>query len=176
MTLPVSDPNFWTSRMFDTLARGRELHTIIYDIDPDTWMRIQKTTAGILQRHVPEGSKILDAGCGYGAIYDCFHYHDVLMTLDYTGVDIAPNLIRIGKEKNPAANLIVGDLKNLPFKESEFDFVICRSVADMLKNNQLGDDWEIITRELYRVGKAVILIEYTNMEDYSILRKEHHFK
>ena len=46
--------------------------------------------------HIPEGSSILDFGCGRGD-YKLFHADDYTFDIDYIGIDMNENLINAGK-------------------------------------------------------------------------------
>lgn len=168
MTLPVTSQNFWRQRILQTLATGRDLHTVIYDIDPATWKTIQNSTAGILNRHCSPGIKLLDAGCGYGAMYDGFCQYGVLRLVQYTGIDLSQDLIDLGKVRHPNLDLRQGDLLHLPYGDDHFDIVVCRSVRDMLLENNLDDEWLRIHTELRRVGQSLLLLEYDNLDNYTL--------
>ena len=59
---------------------------------------------------------------------------------EVTGIDAAKPAIELGtlwaKEDNANVNFLVGDLLNLPFKESSFDAVICNSVLEHFRIDQ----------------------------------------
>lgn len=156
--LPVDTAAFWKRRIFTAVATGKELHTIIYDIDYENWRRIQNETAGLLKQHIRAGEKVLDAGCAYGTVLDCLQ-----RPADYWGIDISPDLIEIGKIRHPNAQIEVGDLCAMPqFPDKFFDFVVCRSVEDMIKDNLSDQRWEGMLKELRRVGKKILLLEYAD--------------
>lgn len=49
---------------------------------------------------------VLDVGCGYGRIADCF----TSQGYDYLGVDVSPTAVRQAQERTPDANFVVADL------------------------------------------------------------------
>lgn len=51
---------------------------------------------------------VLDVGCGYGRIADCFTANGY----DYLGVDVSPVAIEQARERNPDATFLVADLAN----------------------------------------------------------------
>ena len=75
-----------------------------------------------------EGKSILDCGCGTGRFADIF----VRSGADAMGVDISENMLSIAKRKVPGATFIKGDVFSLPFKEKEFDIVVCSQVLTHL--------------------------------------------
>lgn len=156
--LPVDTSAFWKGRIYNAVATGKELHTIIYNTDYEDWRRIYNETSELLKQHIRAGEKLLDAGCAYGPLFDCFQRPE-----DYWGIDISPDLIEIGRIRHPNIRLEVGDLRHLPqFTDKFFDFVVCRSVEDMIKENLSDSLWEEMSTELKRVGKKLLLMEYTN--------------
>ena len=169
MNLPVANDAFWRERILQTLATGREIHTVIYDIDGDTWNDIQNLTAGILQRYVKEGNTYLDAGWGYGAAFDACQQFRVLRNSRYVGIDISSDLIEMGKIRHPALDLHVANLLVIPFPDKTFDVSFCRSIKDMLLDNGLDATWERIESELKRVSRITIVMDYENIENYEVL-------
>jgi ubiquinone/menaquinone biosynthesis C-methylase UbiE len=88
------------------------------------------------------------------------------VNLDYTGVDISPDLVRLAKSRYPddrpesPRRFLVADLRSLPFRDREFEWVVCRSVEGMIRDNAGQDVWEKMEKELRRVGKRLLLISY----------------
>ena len=68
---------------------------------------------------VGRGSRLLDVACGSG--YACWVAAERGATV--TGLDAAPNLIRIAKERHPSGDFRVGDMFSLPFGDNMFDVV-----------------------------------------------------
>ena len=75
-----------------------------------------------------KGKSILDCGCGTGRFADIF----VRCGATAIGVDISENMLSIAKRKVPGAKFIEGDVFSLPFKEKEFDIVVCSQVLTHL--------------------------------------------
>lgn len=75
-----------------------------------------------------EGKNILDCGCGTGRFTNIFTRSGA----NAKGVDISKNMLRIAKRKIPSATFINGDVFRLPFKEKEFDIVVCSQVLTHL--------------------------------------------
>lgn len=69
-------------------------------------------------------ASILDIGCGNGTILA--RLANERRTL--YGVDLSENMIEIAKKRlGVHAKLLVADAKELPFSESEFDYIICNA-------------------------------------------------
>jgi ubiquinone/menaquinone biosynthesis C-methylase UbiE len=105
-----------------------------------------------LLKTLPKGSKILDLGCGAGR----FSIGAARMGFNVTAVDITPASIRNAKQraiknKLKNVNFLVGDMTNLDFRDSVFDYVFCprfsiNAVATYEKREQA-------IKEMFRVVK-----------------------
>ncbi|MGC6173015.1 class I SAM-dependent methyltransferase [Lacrimispora sp. 38-1] len=68
---------------------------------------------------------LLDVGCGTGNSIE--RLKNEFPEKKYIGIDLAENMIAVAKKKRiPGANFVVGDAENLPFKEAQFDVIICK--------------------------------------------------
>lgn len=87
-----------------------------------------------------------------------------------TGVDISETFVQIAnekaKEQHIAANFVVGNASDMPFKEKQFDFIVCRAA---FKN--FSEPLEAIN-EMARVlksgGKALIIDLRKDIKDEEI--------
>jgi ubiquinone/menaquinone biosynthesis C-methylase UbiE len=75
---------------------------------------------------LPRGGRVLEVGCGRGIALAALHRH--LAPSRLVGVDIDPSLLdeagqRIGETAVPA-ELVLGDVRQLPFPDRDFDLVI----------------------------------------------------
>lgn len=66
------------------------------------------------------GKKVLDYGCGKGDLYA--YIRDSEIEVDYTGIDINPDLIALAKRKYPHIDFRVSDVEEEPLRE-DFDIV-----------------------------------------------------
>lgn len=67
---------------------------------------------------------LLDCGCGPAPMLTLLtqKYPDK----HYVGMDLAPGMIAKAKEKNlPNTEIVEGDSENMPFKDEQFDAIIC---------------------------------------------------
>ncbi len=69
------------------------------------------------QLKLNEDSVMLDAGCGSGL----FSYMAINTGAQVMGVDAAPGLLEVARERNPENNFLEEDLEALPFAENSFD-------------------------------------------------------
>lgn len=164
MPLPVDKLEFWRDRVYKSVASGTPLHNTVYVCHPDVWQNIQNIHHGVLRRFCYPGMKVLDAGCGYGDLYNVMP-EDV----DYMGVDFSPELIQIARNKyvGQGHKFILGDLRDLSnFAVDRFDIAICRSIDGMVKDNLGTKAWEEIEAQLCRVAKRLLLLSYEKPAEY----------
>ena len=103
---------------------------------------IQWSIYRTVMQYIPEGSSLLDFGCGRGDIY-AFGLAEYKEELDYTGIDFKEALINAGKEIYPkiAKQLYLCDWFKLPKNLGPRDWCInagsnnLRYDADMTKND-----------------------------------------
>lgn len=171
MTLPVTDREFWLNRILTAFAKGLELHKCIYITDYKTWNDIQNTTAGLLRRIIHDGCWLLDAGCGYGALYDCLKQHPANNSIRYTGIDLSPDLIEIAKIRNPEGNFIAADITRTEYKDDYFDVAICRSVEGMLHDNCPTETANEFVSTVTRMSKVTIFMEYGDLLNFKRISK-----
>lgn len=161
---PIDKKEYWKHRIYKAFATGKEFHTAVYDINYSVWQHIRGQTEGILGRILKPGDSLLDAGCGYGAIYEI-----IPDGVDYTGIDISPDLLELGKIRYPEAVLQVGDLNYMPeFHDRQFSFAVCRSMQGMVLEHLDLDTWKIMRKELLRVARHLIIMEYKDLSTHRI--------
>lgn len=159
MSKPVDKKEFWKERI-EKAKHSRE-HNSVYITSDGDWNYLNNVHKEILSRF--NHLKVLDAGCGYGRWSELFK--------DYVGVDFSEDFIDLAKSKYPDKTFLVADLKSLPFADNEFDMAFCVSIKEMIKGNLGGEVWEQMEKELKRVARMVLLLEYTNPEQYEVLNK-----
>ena len=75
--------------------------------------------------NLQKGQKVLDLGCGNGRLYELL----VPYGIEYYGVDLSDELVKIAKKNVPDGKIMQGDITDLPYEDSEFDLII--SVATL---------------------------------------------
>lgn len=94
---------------------------------------------------IPQGSKVLDAGCGTGRTA-CYL---AKQGCDVTGVDILPNMVAKAKlraaEEGVKATFVEGDICSLPFGDGEFDVVFVESVSIFADTERaIAEYWRVL--------------------------------
>jgi ubiquinone/menaquinone biosynthesis C-methylase UbiE len=103
-----------------------------------------------------KSGKLLEGGCGVG------NYVVILSKLGFnvTGIEIDKERVEISlkniKKYKVNAKIVEGDIRKLPFKDNEFDYIFSHGVVEHFK------DTEIALKEFYRVlkkdGNAMISV------------------
>ena len=86
--------------------------------------------AGILVDH----QHILDVGCGPGNVAK--YLVDLNPTLRITGVDFAPEMIALAKEKVPSAIFETQDMRTIKFPGDHFDAIVASFCLPFLFNDE----------------------------------------
>ncbi|MCD6521638.1 class I SAM-dependent methyltransferase [Candidatus Calescamantes bacterium] len=116
----------------------------------------------LVQRFTPpcRNLKVLDIGCGTGAILTLFPERNVGVDREFLALKIA--------QRRGFKNLINGDAQSLPFKDKTFDYAI---IFQVLYHQGVKNE-EKVLKEAYRVlkkGGRIIITEPA----FEILRREH---
>ncbi len=98
---------------------------------------------------IPEGSQVLEAGCGTGLVARQLSQH-----YDYTGTDNALPMLAIARNSFPGIAFTEGDLYALPFPDASFDVAVCFEVLGHLPAASVKD----ALSELRRVSRKAVLV------------------
>src|SRR3989338_2775768 len=112
-------------------------------------------------QHLPKNKKVLDIGCGSG--FSTYFYYPFCTQL--VGVDYSAEAIKKATEKYPHITFVQSDVTALPFKDREFDVIICQGVLHHLikSTNRLSSNLVYNSiQEIDRVGKGLILVDEAN--------------
>ncbi|HSX10022.1 MAG TPA: class I SAM-dependent methyltransferase [Candidatus Saccharimonadales bacterium] len=99
-------------------------------------------------------TSILDAGCGEGFTLSRLEQQNIGKNLE--GIDFLEKAIKIGKKLHPKLKLRQGDIYKLPYRDNQFDLVICTEVLEHL------EDPEKALKELKRITKKYCVISVPN--------------
>ncbi|MDP9192142.1 MAG: methyltransferase domain-containing protein [Acidobacteriota bacterium] len=90
------------------------------------WRFAHSLETKLIRRHLPAGSKIIDAGCGFG------DWVTFLNGLGYraVGVDYSDELIQRLREAYPEGEWVQTDIRAMPYPEAAFDGIISWGVVE----------------------------------------------
>ena len=112
----------YKNSMFDKIAR---VYGLFYARQKKRFNEVLDGAAG---EELPQGCRILDVGCGTGALCDVLAGRGFAVT----GVDPAKKMLRIAKKRNAgngAKFVCASALETLPFDDNVFDVSIASYVA-----------------------------------------------
>ena len=76
----------------------------------------------LLKCGVKSGDSVLDVGCGFADLYH--HMKRSGLLVDYTGIDLTPDMIESAKARSPDLNVFIGDLFDFNPAEKSYDWVL----------------------------------------------------
>lgn len=99
---------------------------------------MQKDIADRLLKMIPdkEYSTILDIGCGSG--YLCRQLRDRFPGAEITGIDIAPEMIRVAKKTDPKGRYICKDFMKMKMPKNKYDLIVSTSALHWAENIQMA--------------------------------------
>lgn len=109
----------------------------------------------LVQNIIQLGNKILDIGCGPGALWP--YLAPYRPRVSWVGIDITHKMLKISQAFFPQVPVCNADAGNLPFGDNSFDVVVLRHVLDHLP------PWLMCRalRESMRVAiKSIVLVFY----------------
>jgi SAM-dependent methyltransferase len=108
------------------LTPAAELQQQLWDSDPEGWALYAEPHNTPLFRALLDvtsagsGTRLLDVGCGTGLMLQLASDRGAQVT----GVDVAPGLLAVARQRLPAADLWLADMDRLPLADASFDAVV----------------------------------------------------
>lgn len=151
----VGTEKFWKRRLFLAKQNGT-LHYSVFLAKQSLWDRLLEAHLEVIHQFIKPEDSVLDAGCGYGRMSVYFP--------NYVGVDFSPDFIAEAKSLFPEKQFSVEDLNKLPFKKNQFDWGLVISIKHMIIGNIGVKEWNKMQKEIKRVCKKVLILEYGELE------------
>jgi len=113
----------------------------------------------LLDCGVKTGDSVLDVGCGFADLY--YYMQSKGLEIDYTGIDLSPDMIAAARGRAPTLNLYQGDLFDLDPAVQSYDWVLLSGAL----NEPLQDEGaylQVMLARLYlvcRKGVAFNLLD-----------------
>jgi SAM-dependent methyltransferase len=146
-----------------TTESSAELNGRAWGMRADDWSEVeaqQRPTyeAAIRRAGIGAGDVVLDVGCGTGAFLRAAADHGAIAC----GLDAAPALLAIARDRVPEADICHGDLMHLPYVDDAFDAVTGFNAFFF------ADDMVAALREAGRVAKpgAPLVIQVWGRPDH----------
>lgn len=120
--------------------------------------RGDKKYLGLLLERLPEGSRVLDLGCGSGvpiAKLLVEHY-------EVTGVDISRRQIQLARERVPEANFFAGDMTEISLPDEAFDAIISLTAIIHVPREEHADLFKRMHRMLKEGGLVLLTLGSTD--------------
>lgn len=146
---------WWSNNLFGEdehyLHNGKKYKTPTIDEFSQEWMgTIDDPDRKFVREHILKFNTVLDVGCGGAPEY--YGLKKINENIEYTGLDITPELVALNKKKN--INCFVGSANSIPFNDSSFDVVHSRHVIEHMK------DFKQPMLEFLRVARKCVLISF----------------
>ena len=112
---------------------------------------------------IDKDKKILDAGCGTGALAFVLANHGY----DITALDASINMIEVAKKKvnDSKINFVVGDIFDMPFDDQSFDVILTSYVVHGFKKDQRTQLYMQLAK---KAKEKVLIIEFSNKRKWYI--------
>jgi 2-polyprenyl-3-methyl-5-hydroxy-6-metoxy-1,4-benzoquinol methylase len=102
------------------------------------------------------GKKILDFGCGKGDLYGFIKERGI--SINYCGIDVNENLIKLAKSKYPETEFIAVDLEESEF-ERAFDVIFICGVFN-LRIAGIEESMKNVLKTLFRLCKETLHVNF----------------
>lgn len=118
-----------------------------YDILDWASSSSQQTRFEVLLRVAnPQGRSLLDVGCGLGDLASFLSERGI--DVDYTGVDVVPEMVAQARQNHPAGRFVIGDPFDTgddPLPGETFDVVFCSGTLNL----NLGNNMQFLPQALW---------------------------
>jgi len=104
------------------------------------------------------GISVLDIGCGQGDFYNYLLKRN--NTIQYTGIDVSPEMIKIAKEKNPNANFIQGGFLEKDLES--YDYVFSIGAFNSIREGNQLDFLDKCIEKMLKITKRTAGLMLTN--------------
>jgi SAM-dependent methyltransferase len=124
---------------------------------PDVHIRYGKMLEVIEPVHAAQATvSLLDVGCGFGGLLDYAKSRGT--SIDYTGIDLIPEMVSHASKNHPDARFTVGDIFTLSESQS-FDYAVCNGILTLkLETSILDMDQfaRLLIRQIFSVARRGI--------------------
>lgn len=105
---------------------------------------------------------VLDVGCGFADFYA--YLRDQGYDIQYTGVDLSPDMIFSARSMYPQLTLLQGELSDQIFSAQTFDFVFLSGALNEVVDDT-GEYAKSVIRQLYLLARYGVAFNLLNRHD-----------
>ena len=121
---------------------------------------------------IANGDKILDIGCGFADFYEYLIASG--FQIDYTGIDIVPELVESAKEKFPHLRIETRDIELSPIPNASFDYVVCSQVFNYNFKDESNLNMAIkMMQIMFKIARKGVAIDF--ISNYVDFKEDHLF-
>lgn len=100
---------------------------------------------------------LLDVGCGFGDF--CPYLKEAGFLVNYTGIDVSPDMVRAGQFKQGDIHLLQGELFDFDWAEGSFDWVVCSGAMNEVVDlpDQEGQYAQAMIQKMYALCRQGVV-------------------
>lgn len=141
--------DYWNQRAREY---GYDLKTLAYGSKLTQERKFDVLISGIKGKRI----KILDVGCGFGDLY--FHMTQRGYMVDYLGVDVSEQIVKLARKSHPELRIINGDLLQEDlFAGEKFDYVLSTGINCVVHGQNFELEREMISQMFCLCTKGVAI-------------------
>lgn len=147
------------NRHRDALQRhGHHPHALYWSSKAIQELRFQV----LLNIGISNGDSVLDVGCGFGDLADYLKRQG--LTIDYTGIDLSPDLIEAGQQTYTGIRLLEGDLFEFNPPAQSYDYVLLSGALNEAFNDE-GEYARSIIERMFKTCRKGVAFNLLNREN-----------
>jgi SAM-dependent methyltransferase len=155
-------PAYWETRARPYLGTDDEWRAVLVQgIVARPHLRFEKRGMVVVERHIPRGGHVLDAGCGVGRWFAI-----TAPGRSLSGMDFAPSLLERARANAEGVDVFLGDVRKIPADSASFDAAYTAKVLQCLPEHERPTAVAELLR-VTRPGGVVVLFEKTRGADGS---------
>ena len=116
------------------------------------------------------GAALFDVGCGLADLFDYLSSNGIRM--NYTGIDILPQMITLAKQQHPDLRLLTGDIFADDIFSEQFDIVYSSGIF----NIDLGNNYDFLQNAVKRfISLSKRFVVFNLLADTSLDKESGYF-
>ncbi|HEY5603518.1 MAG TPA: class I SAM-dependent methyltransferase [Gammaproteobacteria bacterium] len=119
-------------------------------IDEKFWIASEESTIDLINKYIKQGDKLLDVGVGLGRLLENYPQYDRY------GIDISTSYLSISKRRG--IDVCYSKIEDMPYKDCQFDIVVCTDVLEHVFN--LYDACQKIISTVKKGGVLIVRVPY----------------